>query len=1215
MKKRYTRIKSIITAGILFFFLACADYYAGNEFFDQQQLELNCEIVQQYITRANDMGFANGDEVGVFIVNRTSNGEMQPLLAQGNQADNVKFTYDSGTGVWKGNKTIYWKDKVTHVDAFGYYPYNASLSDVKAYPFTIQSKQNETNNEDKDLSGYEASDFLWAVTTDASPASPLISLKYHHLMAGIEIRLEQGDGFESGEWEQLEKSIVIVNTLERSTINLQAGNITPLDGETITIIPQQQGDKWRAIVIPQIIPAQQNLLAITIDGDSYHFNRPEKTELYSGKLHKFTIKVDKHLPKGDYVFTLLDEAVTAWENDGLSHQGSTKDYIVVTLEKDQFLDDVIKKMGILPENIINLKLDGEMSNDDNWDYTEKEDLQLRSNFSYLRHQLPNLESLNMKDLRLRRTHRQPTETYVYHGGKEDDGVYLDGINREWWKKNVGLELENFDDVIPMKAFYDIPTLQSVILPDHLKAIGSEAFVGCSLKSSCILPEGLIYIGDHAFAGGRTGSLMTGDLYIPSSCQYIGSYAFSGQNFNNELILPEHMSHLGRDAFANCKFMTGYLHIPEGLKEINNAWQGMTGLSGFAEVPEGAVKINGIGCPISSLHIPEGVTELNGLFHELEETQRTSLKEVTLPSTLRVLGEKIFAGAGIQHIKLPEGITKIPQSCFENCRSLQDTIYLPSTIVTIDAFAFEACTSLKAIVLPENLAEIKESAFNNCISLGYIRCLGSIPPRLSMRSGWESFSGLPLGYATLVVPEGSIDTYRNAPGWCEFKRITSYKNFVCRPQQDKLLNKGRVMDIILNADGDWSITHCPTWAHPNLTSGHKKTALQISVDDLNQGNGNRRDSIVFKLNGQTEENGKTITCTYKLQQYDYIYNEDTEMPLQHATRGNGQINIFICGDGYDAQDISDGTYLSDMKQEMAYFFDIEPYKTYKDYFNVYTSIALSRESGINSTNKWRETRFNTYHGDGCKDVRLSCDYDAVMSYALTVSPQIMPNGPSAPVAILIANTTHYDGITALWEDNSALAVCTKSADDYPYDARGVIQHEAGGHGFGKLADEYIYHRKNIQTCACLCCRHVPELLAMKSLGWARNLSLSGKYKDIEWRQLIFDPQYSDICDIFEGGFFHLGVYRSEHNSCMNNNVPYFSTISRMAIVERIKQYAGETFDYDDFVAHDSREHGSKFITRSIPATSDNNALGNGIHLPTPIIKKGGVIDLLKKNRKK
>ena len=47
----------------------------------------------------------------------------------------------------------------------------------------------------------------------------------------------------------------------------------------------------------------------------------------------------------------------------------------------------------------------------------------------------------------------------------------------------------------------------------------------------------------------------------------------------------------------------------------------------------------------------------------------------------------------------------------------------------------------------------------------------------------------------------------------------------------------------------------------------------------------------------------------------------------------------------------------------------------------------------------------------------------------------------------------------------------------------------------------------------------------------------------------------------------GVYRSEHNSCMNNDIPYYSTISRESIVKRIMAYAGEEYSFEDFVAND------------------------------------------------
>ena len=163
---------------------------------------------------------------------------------------------------------------------------------------------------------------------------------------------------------------------------------------------------------------------------------------------------------------------------------------------------------------------------------------------------------------------------------------------------------------------------------------------------------------------------------------------------------------------------------------------------------------------------------------------------------------------------------------------------------------------------------------------------------------------------------------------------------------------------------------------------------------------------------------------------------------------------------------------------------------------------------------------------------------------------------------------------MYPDGAAIAYCPMSDYGYPTDFRGVIQHEAGGHGFGKLGDEYINHNAFIDACGCACFEHVEELMLAKANGWFDNLSLTGKMDNVPWSHLIFHEKYNQIVDIFEGGFMHSrGVYRSEHNSCMNNNVPYFSTISRELIVKRIKAIAGEEYSFEEFVANDVLDAGT------------------------------------------
>ena len=100
------------------------------------------------------------------------------------------------------------------------------------------------------------------------------------------------------------------------------------------------------------------------------------------------------------------------------------------------------------------------------------------------------------------------------------------------------------------------------------------------------------------------------------------------------------------------------------------------------------------------------------------------------------------------------------------------------------------------------------------------------------------------------------------------------------------------------------------------------------------------------------------------QYGYEYEEDQFLALQTATKGNnGGINIVILGDGYEAKDIASGQYLKDMKEEIDYFFGIEPYTTYRDYFNVYTAFPVSTETGVGTINTIRYNRFGTTYTGG------------------------------------------------------------------------------------------------------------------------------------------------------------------------------------------------------------------------------------------------------------
>ena len=1151
-------------------------------------INLRSEINQLYLTRANDSGFADGDQIGVFIVNY-ENGAAPALKPSGNHADNVQFTYHEAEGKWTGSYQLYWKDKTTPVDAYAYYPFDPEMNSVTDYPFTIQHNQSVNLNTGRKLSGYEASDFLWAKKENVVPTAAAITLSHHHIMAGVKVILTEGEGFLDGEWNEISKTVLVENTITETQINLQNGKVTPIaNGNRHSIIPEEGNNHYRAVVAPQTVAAGATLFSITADGHSFQFKRDEQMVYYPGKLHQFTFNVQKQLETGDFIFTLISESITPWENDPLSHNGTAREYITVHVNEGQYLGDVIQSMNIDPAEIVNLKLTGVISGG--------------QSFDYIRQNMPYLEAINLKELR---TKGQLT-LEQWDGGEE-------------WGRRYAVSSYN-DDFLPKNAFGHMYYLSYIVFPDSLKGIADGAFNSTNLRGSLILPEGLEYIGGSLFTGtsgfyDEQTLALSGELYIPSTVQFIRGGAFRGTALSGEVILPEHMKYLGDGAFADCEFLTGRIQVPQGLDELNAAFApNMT--AKVVNIPQGVKRVNGIGGQPAAIVFPEGVTEINSLFGGSSQPWaplsgiRKALRSVKLPSTLRKLGEWAFAGTNISHVNLPEGVEVIPYYAFGQC-ILQDTLTIPSTVRQIHDMAFYANGLLEAVVLPEQLEEIREFAFAGCSSLYTIRSLNPEPPVISERA----FDGVEKNECQLLVPEGSVNAYRQAQGWKEFKRITTYNNFVCRPMQAKLLNKSNTRTVVLNCEGNWKVTHCPSWIHPSKTSGYKKTELTVRIDALTRGSSNRRDSIVFTMTGKVDDDGNPITCYYSVQQFDYGHDEDTQTQLQKATKGRG-VNVVFVGDGYDAEDIADGSYLQDINEGMEYFFSIEPYKTYQQYFNVYADMAMSYESGVlESAQIWRDSKFKTTYGAGAGG-RLLIHDDEVIRYVLedVTNSSVNSSNVDQTLIICVLNSDVYEGITAVYSTGAAVAFVPHSRYSYPNDYRGLIQHEAGGHGFGKLGDEYVYHRDNILTCHCICCAHADHVRESKALGWYRNLALDGKYSSIDWHHLIFDSRYSDIVDIYEGGYMHgQGIYRSEVNSCMNNNIPYYSTISRQAIVERIMNYAGENFNFETFVSKDSREMGDKFLTRSGMAGKMSSP--SSMYGRTPVVRKGSPLDYIKKLKRK
>ena len=714
-----------------------------------------------------------------------------------------------------------------------------------------------------------------------------------------------------------------------------------------------------------------------------------------------------------------------------------------------------------------------------------------------------------------------------------------------------------------------------------------AFNGCiGLNGILSLPSTLKKLGNR-------GEDDMGD----EGTDYYGGVFQNCRNLTGNLILPDNLELIRGYCFSECSGLYGELRLPAKLKRMGNcAFSYCSGFSGSLSIPQGITAL-----PSEAFHncgfngtltLHDGITNIaNDAFANCHFKG-----ELHLPKSLKVISENVFCNNDFSGtLTLPSTLTHIGSNAFANNWRLMGVLDIPNEVESIGESAFSNCKMLEGIIFPESMETIRQGAFNECYGINSIVCKGTMPAHIE--SG--AFNGAAKDNFTLEVPESAISQYQSAPGWCDFKRIAAHHELVCRPSVACALRTLHKQKLVINAEGEWEVASKPDWCEVSPASGNKKTEVILTIKGMAKTADSREGKVVFRLKD------KDYTHECSVSQYGYEYGEDEWITLQKATKGNkGGINIVLLGDGFNAKDIASGEYLKDIKQEVEYFFGIEPYKTYRDYFNVYTAIPLSAESGVGTVNTIRYNRFNTTFTGG---VGLKADYDEIFDYALG-APTVNKGNLNQTLIIIVPNSTDYGGICQMWPDGSAIAFCPKSTNGYPLNTRGVIQHEAGGHGFGKLGDEYIYHNAFIDACGCSCCGHVLEFNGAKSLGWYDNLELTGKMHSVGWSHLIFDDRYSDIVDIYEGGYMHnRGVFRSEPNSCMNNDIPYYSTISRESIVKRIKAYAGETYSFEDFVKNDKRDAG---IVESRAFGGNGDQRNAGTYQHAPVIHKGSPLKMAK-----
>ena len=287
-----------------------------------------------------------------------------------------------------------------------------------------------------------------------------------------------------------------------------------------------------------------------------------------------------------------------------------------------------------------------------------------------------------------------------------------------------------------------------------------------------------------------------------------------------------------------------------------------------------------------------------------------------------------------------------------------------------------------------------------------------------------------------------------------------------------------------------------------------------------------------------------------------YSKDGEViTLQKATVGKG-INIVFIGDGYTDKDMSaGGLYETLMSESMEEFFSIEPYKTFRNRFNVYAVKVVSR-------NDRNGNGYSTAIGVECTSNSISTG-NKEKSYGYALKVPGITNRDNLLVGVLV-NSRYGNGITSMDETSqSGVAYYASSMNDP--DVFGItLRHEAGGHGFAFLDDEYSWRDEEVPA------EHVEYRTRMyEQYGWYSNVDFTDDPAKVKWSAFLRDDRYKDEVGIFEGGsLYSKGTYRPSENSMMRYNYEYFNAPSRWAIYKRIMELSGESYSFQTFLEYDA-----------------------------------------------
>ncbi len=292
-----------------------------------------------------------------------------------------------------------------------------------------------------------------------------------------------------------------------------------------------------------------------------------------------------------------------------------------------------------------------------------------------------------------------------------------------------------------------------------------------------------------------------------------------------------------------------------------------------------------------------------------------------------------------------------------------------------------------------------------------------------------------------------------------------------------------------------------------------------------------------------------------------YNDGEYKLYMKSTKGEDKSFLIIfTGDGYLPEHHRyGGLFDQDMNTSIEGLFEVEPYKSYREYFTVYKIAAFSNQEGVtnNKTGVKVDNKFGSYWSGGNSTYLGTTAKRAGIYEWCEKIPEFKNKAKKNTAVAVIINADVYAGTCTMWSNGESIALMTynRNAGSVQTEFVNTVKHELGGHGIGRLADEYTTSSGFYPE------EDKPDLKKWQGWGTYLNVSVEPDMAKSPWAHFIDVEGYSHV-DMFEGAAgYKQGVWKPEQTSCMISNLPYFNSPSRFYIVKRILETAGEIVPID------------------------------------------------------